>query len=136
MQYASGTVVEEKNGHMRVVVKWHYPHALFSEGPQLWPVLSFSTWWLNIVVLEIYSVIPCLRATDDIHEFPPRDLISMTTLRRLHESLLERLLRLSKHSKADGVVICGDFNMTPDSALYHYMVEGELDVHGLNRYTC
>lgn len=34
--------------------------------------------------------------------------------------------------QADGVIICGDFNMTPDSALYHYMVNGELDLDGLN----
>ena len=30
-------------------------------------------------------------------------------------------------------MICGDFNMTPDSALYHYMVRGSLAVDGLNR---
>lgn len=41
--------------------------------------------------------------------------------------------RLSRSSKADGVIICGDFNMTPDSACYHYMVKGELLVDGMNR---
>lgn len=41
--------------------------------------------------------------------------------------------RLAKSSGADGVMICGDFNMTPDSALYHYMVKGALVVDGLNR---
>lgn len=42
--------------------------------------------------------------------------------------------RLALSSKADGVLICGDFNMTPDSALYHYMIKGELDVDGLDRW--
>lgn len=41
--------------------------------------------------------------------------------------------RLAERSDASGVVVCGDFNMTPDSALYHYMVKGELDVNHLNR---
>lgn len=31
-------------------------------------------------------------------------------------------------------MICGDFNMTPDSALYNYMVRGALDMDGLNRW--
>lgn len=31
------------------------------------------------------------------------------------------------------MMICGDFNMTPDSALYHYMVRGSLAADGLNR---
>ncbi|CAM9293577.1 unnamed protein product [Ectocarpus sp. 12 AP-2014] len=43
--------------------------------------------------------------------------------------------RLAKTSGADGVMICGDFNMTPDSALYHYMVKGAVEVDGLNRFT-
>lgn len=41
--------------------------------------------------------------------------------------------RLSRRSEADGVIICGDFNMTPDSACYHYMIKGELHVDGMNR---
>ncbi|CAN0400311.1 unnamed protein product, partial [Laminaria digitata] len=40
---------------------------------------------------------------------------------------------LSRSCKADGVIICGDFNMTPDSACYHYMTKGELHVDGMNR---
>lgn len=43
------------------------------------------------------------------------------------------LQRLARTSGADGVMICGDFNMTPDSALYHYMVRGAVDMDGLNR---
>lgn len=43
------------------------------------------------------------------------------------------IYRLSKSLRADGVIICGDFNMTPDSAFYHYMVKGELSVDGMNR---
>ncbi|CAM9846707.1 unnamed protein product, partial [Hapterophycus canaliculatus] len=39
--------------------------------------------------------------------------------------------RTPKSSGADGVMICGDFNMTPDSALYHYMVEGAVNMDGL-----
>ncbi|CBJ48564.1 hypothetical protein Esi_0025_0149 [Ectocarpus siliculosus] len=42
--------------------------------------------------------------------------------------------RLARTSGADGVMICGDFNMTPDSALYHYMVKGAVDMDGLNRF--
>eukprot|EP00752_Nemacystus_decipiens_P007761 g6935.t1 len=49
--------------------------------------------------------------------------------------LTDRVERLSNSSRADGVMICGDFNMTPDSALYHYMVRGSLAVDGLNRFT-
>eukprot|EP00903_Cladosiphon_okamuranus_P015669 g14470.t1 len=48
--------------------------------------------------------------------------------------LTSRVERLAKSSGADGVMICGDFNMTPDSALYHYMVRGALAVDGLNRF--
>ncbi|CAM9881810.1 unnamed protein product [Ascophyllum nodosum] len=43
--------------------------------------------------------------------------------------------RLAESSRANGVIICGDFNMTPHSALYHYMVKGELNVDGLSRFT-
>lgn len=44
-----------------------------------------------------------------------------------------RVHRLAERSGADAVIVCGDFNMAPDSALYHYMVNGELNVDGLNR---
>lgn len=54
-------------------------------------------------------------------------IIQQTKLIGIH------LERLAKTSGADGVMICGDFNMTPDSALYHYMVAGAIDMDGLNR---
>lgn len=44
-----------------------------------------------------------------------------------------RACRLAQNSGANGVIVCGDFNMTPDSALYHYMVKGKLQVDGLDR---
>ncbi|CAM9847920.1 unnamed protein product, partial [Ectocarpus sp. 8 AP-2014] len=44
------------------------------------------------------------------------------------------LQRLARTSGADGVMVCGDFNMTPDSALYHYVVKGAVDMDGLNRF--
>ncbi|CAM9804969.1 unnamed protein product, partial [Scytosiphon promiscuus] len=49
--------------------------------------------------------------------------------------LTGKVERLAKTSGADGVMVCGDFNMTPDSALYHYMVKGALNIDGLNRFT-
>lgn len=32
------------------------------------------------------------------------------------------------------IILCGDFNMAPHSALYHFVAEGELDASGLSRY--
>lgn len=32
------------------------------------------------------------------------------------------------------VVLCGDFNMSPHSALYHFVAAGELDASGLSRH--
>jgi hypothetical protein len=34
---------------------------------------------------------------------------------------------------ADAVLLCGDFNLTPDSALYSYISTGALPLHGLDR---
>lgn len=65
---------------------------------------------------------------------PPSPLAAYFLHKPLDSLFLKKFPRacVLKRVRADGIIICGDFNMTPDSALYHYMVNGELDLDGLN----